>query len=105
MEFYSLSLYKYRDHQVEKHRYMNLTVLATDFFIEKGTYFSCMFLAPDGQQFPDNPGPRIKHTCVVDRHRFDADPDPDRHHENYTPSFIHAGKYGFFLLLVTDLPR
>jgi hypothetical protein len=65
-----------------------------------------MFLAPDGQQFPDNPGPRIKHTCVVDRHRFvadpdpnfhvDADPDPDRHHENYTPSFIHAGKYVFF---------
>jgi hypothetical protein len=34
-------------------------------------------LAPEGQQFPDTPGPRIKLISVVDRHRFDIDPDPD----------------------------
>jgi hypothetical protein len=54
----------------------------------------------------------------VDRHRFDADPDPNFHvdadldpdwHQNNadshpTPSFTHVGKSEIFLLLVTALP-
>jgi hypothetical protein len=39
-------------------------------------------------------------SCVVDRHRFNADPNPDT-----TPSFAHVGRSEkFFLLLFTAVP-